>query len=96
MTGFRVDLNSENPVPVTELRALHARNDADLRAVADRTGARLLDVFPDVCGSGETCSAFFGAREPKFTDGAHLRPLFVRHHVHFLDFLLTGPPGPDR
>jgi hypothetical protein len=34
------------------------------------------------------CSAFFGAREPKFTDGTHLRPVFVREHLHFLDFLL--------
>ena len=71
-----------------KLRAVYARHDADLRAVAERTGAKLLDVFPDVCGNGETCSAFFGAREPKFTDGTHLRPVFVREHLHFLDFLL--------
>lgn len=88
VTGIRVDPNIEEPVPTAELRALHARNDADLRDVAERTGARLLDVFPDVCGSGDGCSPFFGAGEPKFTDGAHLRPIFVREHLHFLDFLL--------
>jgi len=86
--GKRVDPNVEKSVPIADLRAVYARHDADLRAVAERTGAKLLDVFPDVCGNGETCSAFFGAREPKFTDGVHLRPVFVREHLHFLDFLL--------
>ena len=88
VTGVRVDPSVENSVPIADLRAVYARHDADLRAVAERTGAKLLDVFPDVCGNGETCSAFFGAREPKFTDGTHLRPVFVREHLHFLDFLL--------
>jgi len=88
VTGIRVDPNVEKSVPIADLRAVYARHDADLRAVAERTGAKLLDVFPDVCGNGETCSAFFGAREPKFTDGLHLRPVFVREHLHFLDFLL--------
>lgn len=88
VTGIRVDPNADKSVPIADLRAVHARQDADLRAVAERTGAKLLDVFPDVCGNGETCSPFFGAREPKFTDGAHLRPVFVRKHLHFLDFLL--------
>ena len=88
VTGIRVDPNAEKSVPIADLRAVYARHDADLRAVAERTGAKLLDVVPDVCGNGETCSPFFGAREPKFTDGLHLRPVFVREHLHFLDFLL--------
>jgi peptidoglycan/LPS O-acetylase OafA/YrhL len=88
VTGIRVDPNAEKSVPIADLRAVYAQQDADLRAVAERTGAKLLDVFPDVCGNGETCSPFFGAREPKFTDGIHLRPVFVRKHLHFLDFLL--------
>ena len=88
VTGIRVDPNVEKSVPIADLRAVYARHVADLRAVAERTGAKLLDVFPDICGNGETCSPFFGAREPKFTDGVHLRPVFVREHLHFLDFLL--------
>jgi hypothetical protein len=88
VTGIRVDPNAEKSVPIADLRAVYARHDADLRGVAERTGAKLLDVFPDVCGNGETCSPFFGGREPKFTDGVHLRPVFVREHLHFLDFLL--------
>ena len=88
VTGVRVDPNAQKSVPIADLRAVYVRHDADLRAVAERTGAKLLDVFPDVCGNGETCSPFFGAREPKFTDGVHLRPVFVRKHLHFLDFLL--------
>lgn len=88
ITGIRVDPNAEKSVPIADLRAVYVQHDADLRAVAERTGAKLLDVFPDVCGNGETCTPFFGAREPKFTDGTHLRPVFVREHLHFLDFLL--------
>ncbi|MEY9634153.1 peptidoglycan/LPS O-acetylase OafA/YrhL [Bradyrhizobium japonicum] len=88
VTGIRVDPNAEKSVPIADLRADWAQYDADLRGVAERTGAKLLDVLPDVCGNGETCSPFFGAREPKFTDGLHLRPVFVREHLHFLDFLL--------
>ncbi|WP_439371519.1 acyltransferase family protein [Bradyrhizobium sp. DASA03120] len=88
ITGIRADPNVENSVPVADLRTVNAQHDAELRAVAERTGAKILDVFPDVCGNGETCSAFFGARDPKFSDGAHLRPAFVRKHLHFLDFLL--------
>jgi SGNH domain (fused to AT3 domains) len=88
VTGIRVDPNAQKSVPIADLRAVYARDDADLRAVAERTGAKLLDVFPDVCGNGETCSPFFGPREPKFADGVHLRPVFVRKHLHFLDFLL--------
>jgi peptidoglycan/LPS O-acetylase OafA/YrhL len=88
VTGISVDPSAEKSVPIADLRAAYAQHDADLRAVAERTGAKLLDVIPDVCGNGETCSAFFGAREPKFTDGTHLRPVFVREHLHFLDFLL--------
>ena len=88
VTGIRVDPNAQSSVPITDLRAPFAQHDADLRTVAERTGAKLLDVFPDVCGNGEMCSPFFGAREPIFSDGVHLRPVFVREHLHFLDFLL--------
>ena len=90
--GVRVDPNVEKSVPIADLRAVYARHDADLRAVAERTGAKLLDVFPDVCGNGETCSAFFGAHEPKFTDGVLLRPVFVRKHLPLPRFSIDVIP----
>ena len=71
------------------MRALHTTVDAKLGTIAERTGAKLLDPFPDVCGSGQSCSPLYGAGEPKFVDGMHLRPGFVREYLHFLDFLLT-------
>ncbi len=90
VTGFRIAPDFDKPEPVAAMRAIHASADAKLEAIGERTGAKLLDAFPDVCGnSGEGCSPLFGAGEPKFTDGAHLRPVFVREHLHFLDFLLT-------
>jgi hypothetical protein len=88
VTGFRIDPDFDKPEPIAGMRAIHTLVDAKLRAIAERTGATLLDLFADVCGSGEDCSPLFGAGEPKFTDGMHLRPVFVREHLHFLDFLL--------
>jgi SGNH domain-containing protein len=88
LTGFNVSPGVDQDVPVAELRAAYAKTDRRLRGIAQNTGAILLDAFPDVCGSNDGCSPFFGAAEPKYVDGLHLRPAFVRAHVHFLDFLL--------
>jgi hypothetical protein len=88
LAGFKTSLDADKDVPIAELRAAYAKTDPRLRSIAENTGATLLDVFPDVCGSGEGCSPFFGMAEPKYVDGLHLRPTFVGEHVHFLDFLL--------
>ena len=88
VTGFRIDPDFDKSEPIAGMRAISTIVDAKLRAIAERTGATLLDPFPDICGSGEGCSPLFGAGEPKFTDGTHLRPVFVREHLHFLDPLL--------
>jgi peptidoglycan/LPS O-acetylase OafA/YrhL len=88
LTGFKVSFDADKDVPVAELRAVYAKTDPRLRGIAENTGAILLDAFPDVCGGGDGCSPFFDTGEPKYVDGLHLRPAFVRAHVHFLDFLL--------
>lgn len=88
LTGFRIAPDVEKGVPLADLRAHQATADAKLRTVSEHTGAKLLDSFPDICGSGETCSPFFGAGEPKFSDFTHLRPVFVRENLRFLDTLL--------
>jgi hypothetical protein len=88
LTGFAVSPDADKDVPIAKLRAGYGKNDPRIRRVAENTGAILLDAFPDVCGSGDGCSPFFGVAEPKYVDGLHLRPAFVREQVHFLDFLL--------
>jgi len=88
LTGFRIAPEVEEAIPVTELRAGLSDADARLRAISERTGAALLDPFPDICGGGDGCSPFFGIGDPKFSDRVHLRPVFVRKHLHFLDPLL--------
>jgi hypothetical protein len=88
LTGFRIAPDVEKAVPIAELQAVHAAVDAKLRTVSEHTGATLLDPLPDICGSGDGCLPFFGAGEPKFSDGMHLRPVFVRDHLRFLDPLL--------
>jgi hypothetical protein len=89
VTGFSIDPEFNKPVPIAKMRAVHAVVDAKLRTIAEHTGAKLLDPFPDVCGGGESCSPLFGSGEPKFSDGLHLRPIFVREHLRFLDFLFA-------
>lgn len=86
--GFSIAPNVGSDVPLAELRAAYADIDKRLRTIAENTGATLLDVFPDVCGSGTGCSPFFANGEPKYSDGVHLRPSFVRLHIRVFDFLL--------
>jgi hypothetical protein len=88
LTGFRVAPDVEKGVPIAELRAILATANVKLGAVGEHTGATLLDPLPDICGNGESCSPFFGAGEPKFSDFTHLRPIFVQQNVRFLDLLL--------
>lgn len=88
LTGFRITPDIEKAIPITELQATRAIVNAKLRSVGEHTGATLLDPLPDICGSGDGCSSFFGAGEPKFSDNVHLRPVFVRQHLRFLDSLL--------
>ncbi|WP_166301150.1 acyltransferase family protein [Bradyrhizobium sp. 2S1] len=88
ITGFRIAPNVDATIRVSDLKGVLARSDARLRAIGSRTGAALLDPFPDICGAGAACSPFFGAGEPKYSDQSHLRPAFVRENLHFLDRLL--------
>ncbi|OCK60347.1 hypothetical protein LMTR3_35115 [Bradyrhizobium sp. LMTR 3] len=88
LAGVRIAPDVEKAVPIAGLRSVHGTVDAKLRTISEHTGAALLDPLPDVCGGGEGCSPFFGAGEPKFSDRVHLRPVFVREHLRFLDPLL--------
>ena len=88
LTGFRIAPDVEKAVPIAELQAARAIVNAKLRTVGEQTGATLLDPIPDICSSGDSCLPFFGAGEPKFSDNVHLRPVFVREHLRFLDPLL--------
>ncbi len=88
-TGVKVDPDVLQGVPVAVLEADRADISQNLDAIARRTGAKMLDPLPDVCGTGPICSAFFADGEPKFADTLHLRPVFVRAHITMLDPLLT-------
>jgi hypothetical protein len=86
--GLQVVRDADKGVPTAELRSPYASTDAQLREIAQRTGATPLDVVPDICSEGDSCLPLFDGGEPKFSDGMHLRPIFVRRHLHFLDFLM--------
>jgi hypothetical protein len=76
-----------SPVETSALRAADGDAISKLREVSKLTGATLLDPFPDVCGA-EYCSPFFDDGKPKFSDGMHLRPVFVRKQIQIFDNLL--------
>lgn len=86
--GFRIAQDVGRAVPDTELRSVQSEADAHIRKVAEHTGATILDPLPDICGQSGSCSPLFRNGEPKFSDNMHLRPVFVRDHLHFLDSLL--------
>lgn len=88
LTGFHIAPDVEKAIPIAELQAIQATANAKLSAIGEHTGAPLLDPHTDICGSGDACSSFFGAGEPKFSDSVHLRPVFVRENLRFMDPLL--------
>jgi hypothetical protein len=87
-SGIHVLPGAGKAVSVVDLRGANASADVELRKVAQNTGAALLDPVPDICEHADGCSPLFEDGEPKFSDGMHLRPAFVRRHLLFLDFLL--------
>ena len=87
-TGFQVSPEAGSNVPRAPLAKACADSDQRLGTVAARTGAVLLDPFPDVCESVSACKQLFAQGEPKFADDKHLRPVFVRDRIRFLDKVL--------
>lgn len=91
LTSFTIADDAQTPIPLAEIRQHSAKSDKALRQVAEHTGAILEDPTSDLCESDSLCSPFFGEGEPKFSDNMHLRPIFARQAVHFLDPLLMAP-----
>lgn len=90
MFGFDVAPDVNIPVETNALQALNEEATTKLRRIEERTGAVLLNPLDDLC-EADYCSAFFEDGKPKFSSGLHLRPAFVRQHLHFLDEPLAGP-----
>ena len=87
--GFKVDPDVLKGIPVSALIAATADENRRLIDIAKRTGAITINPLPDICGAGPACSFFFGDGEPKFADEKHLRPIFVKDNITFLDDILT-------
>ena len=61
---------------------------SQLRRIADRSGAHVIDPVEFLCGP-TTCPLVGAGDEPIFKDNDHLRASFVARHVSFLDTILT-------
>ncbi len=91
LTGISIESQNLAGVPLASLRAQNAALTQALIAVAAKAGVQTIDPLPQICGQGPVCSAFFQQDQPKFADDIHMRPIFVRQNIRFLDAILTQP-----
>jgi peptidoglycan/LPS O-acetylase OafA/YrhL len=64
-----------------------------LRAIAEATGARIIDPIGYLCGT--YCPAITSDGVPIYRDEGHLNPSYVRTNIRFFDEVLTqGTPEP--
>jgi hypothetical protein len=87
--GISLDPQALSGAPLADVLSGAEGSNQRLLGIAKRTGAMTLNPVPDICGAGPVCSSFFGNGEPKFADTMHLRPIFVKDNITFLDNLLT-------
>jgi SGNH domain (fused to AT3 domains) len=64
-----------------------------LRAIAARSGARVLDPRSTLC-AGLRCPAIAADGTPLYIDSNHLRAAYARERASFLDATLLEPRGP--
>ncbi|WP_160256405.1 acyltransferase family protein [Acetobacter pasteurianus] len=79
----------EQGIPTRQLRNDTAADTAFVRALAAQAGAKVLDAWPDICGTGPACAVITPPATPKYADDKHLRPGFVQQHATFLDDVLA-------
>ncbi|MGX7346297.1 acyltransferase family protein [Acetobacter pasteurianus] len=79
----------EQGIPARQLRNDTAADTAFVRALAAQAGAKVLDAWPDICGTGPACAVITPPATPKYADDKHLRPGFVQQHATFLDDVLA-------
>jgi peptidoglycan/LPS O-acetylase OafA/YrhL len=60
-----------------------------LKAIAARTGARVIDPIAVLCGR-ERCPLITSDGLPMYRDSSHLNPSFVRDHVRYLDDIFAA------
>lgn len=63
----------------------------ELRKIAARAGAEVIDPLAHLCREG-FCPARGPAGEPVYRDMNHLSPAFTRHHVRYLDPVVMRAP----
>lgn len=74
---------------IEEYEAANAAPLKRLRAIANRTGAIVIDPAETLCVDG-VCPVVDAQGHPISTDGVHLRPQFVRRSVTYIDQTLIG------
>lgn len=79
-------------VELRELLKRSAQVERDIAAAARAAGASVID--PKVYLCDPRCAGLTPEGEPKYKDASHLHPSFVRHHLGFLDGLVSASGVP--
>ncbi|MGE5548252.1 MAG: acyltransferase family protein [Solirubrobacterales bacterium] len=78
----------EQGIPLASLRAKYGEVSERIAAIAHAAGATVIDPLPLLCTPAGNCPASTADGDPIYKDEAHLRPLFVRNKVEYLDAAL--------
>lgn len=68
-----------------ELKSVNDPGTEQLRRAALAAGAIVIDPLEMLCDANSHCAAFTDNGEPRYKDGGHLRPKYVRESVAYLD-----------
>jgi peptidoglycan/LPS O-acetylase OafA/YrhL len=79
-------------VELAELLKRSGQVERDIAAAVQAAGANLIDPKNYLCDP--RCAGLTPEGEPKYKDAYHLHPAYVRHHLRFLDGLVSASGMP--
>lgn len=77
-------------IDLVELEARYGDIKAGLQRAAAKAGVQVIDPAAVLC-QDDHCPSMDPDGEPRYKDGFHLRPTYVRHHAGFLDQVMLAP-----
>jgi hypothetical protein len=82
--------HSDRAVWRQQLLADYGSLNERITAVAGEAGASIVDPLGALCDVDGRCPADEQDGTPIYKDGDHLRPRFVRQHIHFFDEIMKN------
>jgi peptidoglycan/LPS O-acetylase OafA/YrhL len=82
--------HSDRAVWRQQLLVSYGSLNEQITAVAGEAGASIVDPLDALCNVDGRCPADEQDGRPMYKDGDHLRPSFVRQHIHFFDEIMKN------